>query len=116
MKIVTKKSMEKQIKEECWNLDYELVKWLNVHLKVYKNDASRIVDLEYDKFKYKKKEYTQLEIIDRLIEITDFLLGSQAYDYMNDFNIVNVSTVKTISARKNEMYDLLKLVHWNMCW
>lgn len=116
MKIVTKKNLEKQIKEECWNMDYELVKWLNTHLKVYKEDTIGFVDLEYNKYKYKKKEYTQLEIINRLIEITDFLLGSEPYDSINGYSIVSVQDVRTISARKNEMYDLLKLVHWNMWW
>ena len=101
------KIKNKKISKECWNLDYELIKWLNTHLKVYKKEASKIVDLEFYKFTYKKKEYTQLEILDRLIEITDYLLDI-------DYFIIEVPEL--VNKNKNEMYDLLKLVHWNLWW
>lgn len=102
MKIITKKTISK----ECWNLDYELVKWLNEHLKVYKKEAVKVVNLEFYKFTYKRKEYTQLEILNRLIEITDILLNT---DYFN-------CDVTKINNLKNEMYDLLKEVHWQLWW
>lgn len=101
------KIKKKKISRECWNLDYELIKWLNEHLKVYKEEASKIVDLEFYKFTYKKKEYTQLEILNRLIEIANYLLD---IDYFGDCN------VELVNKNKNEMYDLLKLVHWNLWW
>lgn len=101
------KSKNKKISEECWNLDYELVKWLNEHLKVYRKEAIKIVDLEFYKFNYKGKEYTQLEIIDELIRITDYLLD------MNYF--VSEECIK-VDKTKNKMYDLLKLVHWHLWW
>lgn len=116
MKIVTKKSLEKEIKEECWNLDFELIKWVNKHFKVFKEDAIKVVDLEHSKYKYKNKEYTQLEIIDRVIEITDNLLGNEPYESENGYYFIDSKELKKISARKNEMYDLLKLVHWDMWW
>lgn len=97
----------KKISKECWNLDYELIKWLNEHLKVYKKEASKIVNLEFYKFTYKKKEYTQLQILDRLIEITNYLLD---IDCFGDCN------VELINKNKDEMYDLLKLVHWQLWW
>lgn len=102
MKIVTKKTISK----ECWNLDYELIKWLNEHLKVYKKEASKVINLEYYKFQYKKKKYTQLDILNRLIEITDILLETDYFD-CDVFKINNL---------KNEMYDLLKEVHWQLWW
>ncbi len=107
MKIITKKT----IKKECWNLDYELVKWLNEHLKVYLEDTSKNVDLEFHKFKYKRKTYTQKELIEKLIEITDTLLGDKDNDYWDltwSSNIV-VDLV-------NEMYDILKLIHFTLWW
>ena len=102
MKIITRKTISK----ECWNLDYELVKWLNEHLKVYKEEASKIVDLEFYKFEYKRKKYTQLEILNRLIEITDILLSTDYFD-------CDISKTNNL---KNEMYDLLKEVHWQLWW
>lgn len=101
------KRKNKKISKECWNLDYELIKWLNEHLKVYKEEASKIVDLEFHKFTYKKKEYTQLEILNRLIEITDYLL---------DIDYFQIGVPELVNKNKNEMYDLLKLVHWNLWW
>lgn len=104
MKIITKK----KLKQECWNLDYELIKWLNEHLKIYKEDAGRIVDLEFKQYKYKKIKCTQLDILNRLIDLTDFLL-------MNCYSGV-VERTDTTQKAKDEMYDLLKLVHWDLWW
>jgi len=101
------KIKRKKISKECWNLDYELVKWLNEHLKVYKEEASEIVDLEFYKFPYKNEEYTQLQILNRLIEITNYLLDA---DYFVNRN------VELINKNKDEMYDLLKIVHWQLWW
>lgn len=102
MRFVTKKI----ISRECWNLDYELIKWLNEHLKVYKEEAIKVVDLEFYKFPYKRKKYTQLEILNRLIEITNILLE---IDYFN-CNVIEANNLK------DEMYDLLKVVHWQLWW
>lgn len=60
--------------DETWNLDYEFIKWVNSRFKKYKEKAIGTVDLEYHKFKYKRKEYTQLQLIDRVIELTDEIL------------------------------------------
>ena len=111
MKIITKKKEKKILKKECWNLDYELVKWLNEHLKVYLEDASKIVDLTYRKYIYKRKKMTQEQIIKRLIEITDMILGDEDNDYWE-----NTWSSETIVNLVDEMYDLLKLVHFSLWW
>ena len=102
MKIITKKTISK----ECWNLDMALIEWLNEHLKIYKKEANEIVDLEFYKFTYKNKEYTQLQILDRLIEITDYLLNIDLFE----------CNTEKVNKKKDEMYDLMKLVHWNLWW
>lgn len=106
MKIITKKKLS----QECWNLDYELIKWLNEHLKIYKDEASKVVDLEFKKYEYEKKnlEYSQLGIIIRLIDLTDYLL-------VNYYNYQSMEVEAMIKA-KDEMYDLLKLVHFDLWW
>lgn len=108
------KTKKQKISEECYSLDYELIKWLNEHLKVFKEESTKVVDLEFHKYKYKSKEYTQLEIINRLIEITDYLLNDEPYS--SYLELISVQDIKRISARKNEMYDLLKLIHWELWW
>ncbi len=111
MKIITKKKEKKILEKECWNLDYELVKWLNEHLKVYLEDASKMVDLTYKVWIYKRKKITQEQIIKRLIEITDMLLGDEDNDYWE-----NTWSSNTVVDLVNEMYDLLKLVHFALWW
>ena len=102
------KSKKKTMSEECWNLDYELIKWLNEHLKVYLKDASTTVDLEYWKFDYKDKNYTQKEIIEILIKDTDYMLVDWWEQCFSDS--------EKMENTKNEIYDLLKLVHFVMWW
>lgn len=107
MKILTKKKEQKIIKEECWNLNTELLKWLNIHFKVYKEDASKMVNLTYHTFTYEGTEYTQLEIIDRIIELTDYLLL--------DDNYIPIK-VGTIKNKQKQLFDLIELVFNAMWW
>lgn len=101
MKIVTRKT----IKKECWNLDYELVKWLNEHLKVYLEDAEKYIDLEWPNYKIDGEKVTFKQALERLIKITDKLLKE---DYF--FN-----TSECIKL-KNKMYDILKSIHYQLWW
>ena len=90
-----KKTIQKRkMAKECWDLDWTFIKWLNEHLKVYKKDASKIVDLEYHKFNYKGEELTQLEVINRLIQITNYLI--------DDYNVWE----DEVSAKIDEMLEL----------
>lgn len=98
-----KKELEK-MKEECWDLDNYLVKWLNEHLKFFKEEVNGIINLEYHTYIYNGKEYTQLEIINRLIELTEEL--QDVYSIVPDDK----------EKMKDEMYDLLKLVHFDLWW
>lgn len=89
-----------------WNLHLESLKWLNKWFKEYKKNASKVIDLEFHTFKYEGKTYTQLEIIDRIIYLTDTVIEEEKdIAYFND------------QQRKvNEIFDLYKLVFWNMWW
>lgn len=92
------------LKEECWNVDLALVKWLNEHLKFFKEEVNGIINLEYHKYIYNGKEYTQLEIIDRLIELT------------KELQDINFCVPIGKEKMKDEMYDLLKLIHFDLWW
>lgn len=100
MKIVTKRT----IKRECWDLDYSLIKWLNEHLKVYLNEAQEYIDLGFNKFDYKGTEYTEEQIIIRMIEITNKLKNTY-YDQTEE-----------VKDLVDELYDLLKIVHFALWW
>lgn len=102
------KTKKRKLQEECWNLDYYLIKWLNEHLKVYLKDANDFVDLTVHRFEYQGKEYTQLELLNKLITVTDELLS----DY--DDSLVN--HYEKVEKQVDEMYDILKLLHWSLWW
>lgn len=89
--------------DECWDLDSEFIKWVNSRFKKYKEQASKIVDLEFHKFKYKKKEYTQLELIDKIIERSDTYLGGVVFEGKLDLI-------------KDDIFDIFKLIFWTMWW
>ena len=59
---------------DCWNLDYTMMAYLYERLIQYKKDAARIVDLTYYKFTCDGKECSQIEMIDEMIEIAEFIL------------------------------------------
>lgn len=94
--------------DECWNLNYEFIKWVNSRFKKFKEQATKIVDLEYRKFTYKGKKYTQLELINKLIKLTDEVIDG---DYWNcDITTLNIDKIK------NEIFDMFKLIYWAMWW
>ena len=90
-----------------WNLDYEFMKWLNKWFKEYRKNASKIVDLKFHIYTYNGKEYTQLQIIDRIINLTDKLIDENYY-YGED--------MKKVCDECMEVLDLFKIVYWNMWW
>lgn len=107
MKIITKKKEEKILKEETYSLDYTLIKWLNKHLKAYYDYANKIIDLSYYEYEYNRKEYSLEQIVKRLIDITG-MLSNEDYYFGEDGG--------TLAELKDEMYDLLKLVHFELWW
>lgn len=92
--------------DEIWNMDYEFIKWLNSRFKKYKEEAKDKIDLNYYKFTYKNKKYTQLQIIDRIIELTDYILQNNYFDikFKNKDIIID------------EIFDLFRLVFYFMWW
>ena len=88
-----------------WNLNHELICWLKYWFKVYKEKT--ITDLSFHKFEYKGKTMTQEEIIDRVIELCDFI-DKNLYEF-------DMETEKKIEEKLDELFDLLKLV-WGCMW
>lgn len=90
----SKKAIYKRnLHRDCWNLDAVFIKWLNEHLKTYLHDANKVINLEYHTFQYHDKEYTQKELIEILIVLTDELMTEDAWD---DVYIENLKEMTTI--------------------
>lgn len=63
---------------ETWNLDSTFYIWLYERLKMYLDVT--IVDLDYHKFDYNGKEYTQRQMIDMMLERLETALTDKYYD------------------------------------
>lgn len=92
---------KKKIRKDCWNLDVSFIHWLKERLPVYLKDASSVVNLNCSKITYKDKEYTQEEIIKRMIEL---------------INLIEDDYIFSESAYVDELLDLWKLVFRKMWW
>lgn len=90
--------------DETWNLDCEFIKWVNSRFKKYKEQAGKIVDLEFHKFQYEGKEYTQLELIDKVIKLS------------NEYIDIDLLSEDKLDPIKDEMFDIFKLIFWTMWW
>lgn len=95
---------KKKIKRECWNIDYSFIKWINEHLKVYLKEASKKIDLTYYKFTYKGITYTQEEIIELMINISDYLIDN----YFNNDD--------EVYSKTNKLLDLFSLSFHSLWW
>lgn len=100
------KSKKKRLKEECWNIDYSFIKWLNEHLKQYLIDAGRYVDLEYHKFDYKGENYTQKQLIDKMVELTDWLSEEEFY----------YGAPEEVDHKVMELLDIFKITFYSLWW
>ena len=77
---IKKKNAKGNIHRDCWNLDLSFLDWLEKHLKVYKKDAGEIVNLSSPKIEYKDKNYTQEEIIDRMLFLLEDMRPRYEFD------------------------------------
>ena len=112
-----------------WNLDYELIVWLNKNLKVYYENANEVVDLTFHKFKYKSKEYTQEQLVLKLIDISNRIderlegndakeilkvIGeySKALDLLDDYDHKTLKKIKgNIDVRKVEYKQCIEIIN-----
>lgn len=77
---------------ETWSLDYVFYMWLYERLKMFVEYAGEIVNLNFHKFIYKEKEYTQLELINMMIERLEFYfkkgdsfdLSEEEYEFIKE--------------------------------
>ena len=82
---------------ETWNLYETFYAWLYEHLKMYKERAGKVVDLEYHTFEYEGKTYTQLELIDQICEIIEYYF-SPDFDDWDEHDYEYVSNIEKMWA------------------
>ena len=101
-----KKKKKKDIHEECWDLDYTMIDWLIEHLKVFEEDASKCINMEFHKFEYKGEivpfGVLLSKLIDKLIELRTLMDELREPDRAEEL--------------KNEAFELLSLIFWCLWW
>lgn len=75
---------------ETWNLDFVFYLWLYERLKMFLDVT--IIDLDFPRFEYNGKEYTQRQMIDMMIERLEFYFCKE----YNDWNTEHVDYVLEI--------------------
>ena len=89
---------------DTWDLSHNFAEYMYSHLSMYLKEAT-IINLDYYKFEYKGREYTQKEVIKLIMKDCAYFLKHQ-YDE------------KEIVAYKamTEAYELWTLVYGYMWW
>ena len=98
-----------QFLEGCntdWNLNHEFICWLGHWCKVYREETKGIIDLTFHRYKYRGKNLSQAEIIDRIIELCD-KIDKKYYDW---------DKTEELEKEVNEVFALFHLVYWAMWW
>lgn len=82
------------------SIEILFVEWIKKTFEEYKIKTFKTVDLDYREYEYCAKVYTQRQIIDLIIQLSDKVLKN-----CNDY-------YETI----DEIIDLFKLVIYDMWW
>ena len=75
----SKKNKKEKIAKECWNLNYSFILWLKERLPVYLEESGKAINLEFHKFNFRGEEYTQLQLINKMIESVNYLTEDEKY-------------------------------------
>ena len=73
---------------ETWGLDYTFIIWVYERFNMYRDIGGKIIDLDYHKFNIDGLEYSQRELINKILSICENLLMSSddwEEDYINQY-------------------------------
>ena len=87
---------------ETWDLDVAFAQLIYERLMMYKEIGGKVIDLTFYKFEYNGKQYTELELIDIMIE--DCKLAMKYGIKIEHSDIME------------EVYEILKLCHKTLWW
>lgn len=78
---------------ETYHLNTTMYELLYERLSMYKERANKIIDLTYYTFTYQETEYTQIELIDILLDLLKEVLETDPYDLDNPVDYSNYKNV-----------------------
>jgi hypothetical protein len=116
-----KKRLAKQRKKygfdevETWSLKDTFYRWLYERLKMYMKVADPVVDLNFHKFEYKSKTYTQRELILKLIDLLkEHILSEKEWYEINDEELPTF--VDRYEKRTKEICEIWGIILPTMWW
>lgn len=65
---------------ETWCMDVAFFQWLYERLRMYKEIGGEVVNLDFHKFDVNGNEMTQLQIIDRMLELLPWQIKKDTWD------------------------------------
>lgn len=71
---------------ETWNLDKIFIEWIYTRVKMYKEFASKAVQLDFHQLTFKGEKYTQIQMIDLLLNKCEKILKFDFVDRHCDEN------------------------------
>ena len=89
---------------ETWCLYHSFYAWLYERLRMYVDVCDDVIDLNFHKFDFKGKEYTQLELINMILERLKYYF-SDDYD---DFNVEDARYIHEIG----EIWAIILFAMW----
>ncbi len=82
---------------ETWDLSSTFYAWLYEHLRMYVDIGGKAVDLDFHKFEYHGCEYTQLAIINMILERIVFYF-SEEYDDWTEEHVAYINEIGELWA------------------
>lgn len=101
-----KKNKKVDIHEECWDLSYTFIRWLDEHLKVYKEDASKVIKMDFHKFEYNGEEVPFDYLLDKLIEMTSLFIEIQDEHWCDE----------RLEGLKEDIMFIFNMIFWHLWW
>lgn len=80
---------------ETWNLDRTFIEWIYTRVSMYKEHASKIVDLNFHKILYGDSEITQMEAIDKILELAAQALTENSNENLYFSNLKEICVIWT---------------------
>lgn len=110
---------------DTFNMNYTLIAWIYECLRYFQDEASKTIDLEFNKFDIDNEPLTQRQCIARMVEDCKTILladefTDKEYDEMLKDNKKLISMYqereKQADAAKDDLFRVLSKVYWSMWW
>lgn len=91
---------------DTYSMDVTFAAWMYECLRFFQDEASKIINFDFYKYKIDGTELTQRQCIDRMVKDCAFILKNN--DQYKD-------AIKLVEA-KDDLFKVFSAVYWQMWW